>query len=351
MSRITSLLMTTLLFTGAAAAHAPQTELPCTTDEYRQFDSWVGDWVVTTLDGNRAGENKIRPILNGCVLLEKWHGARGSMGKSFNAYSARSGEWRQAWVSGIGGRLDLAGGLDDRGHMVLTETMTDQERGEVLHKISWTPQEDGTVKQHWRTSDDNGAEWADSFVGIYTRQVDSTQSMSDSSLYNGNDVGIAGPHGRLHPQSPSEADQFDFLIGEFSCNDRSRRADGAWRESKATWKAHYILNGHGIQDDYRNSAMAGTGIRVWDSQEENWRVSFYGMPGNAFGLEWKGRKEGDNMVMRRSTNNAAGTAVESVLTFSEITANGFEWESLKIPAEGDPFATWKISCTRNASDS
>ena len=142
---------------------------PCTADEYRQFDFWVGEWSVAQADGSIAGENSIQPILNGCVLLERWQGNSGFVGNSFNAWDAAEGVWRQTWVDGSGGRLDLTGGLDGD-DMVLSGERPGREGGIVKHEIRWTPQEDGTVKQHWRASKDDGDTWGDLFVGTYTRK-------------------------------------------------------------------------------------------------------------------------------------------------------------------------------------
>ena len=148
---------------STAAAQQP----PCSAAEHRQFDFWVGSWEVTTPDGNVAGTNNIRSILNGCALEESWKGAQGSIGKSFNMYFARDGKWHQTWVDGSGSRLDLAGGLDERGRMVLSGFMPGPDGGEVLHEISWEKRANGTVQQHWRASKDSGQTWQDVFKGLY----------------------------------------------------------------------------------------------------------------------------------------------------------------------------------------
>jgi hypothetical protein len=41
--------------------------------------------------------------------------------------------------------------------------------GAQLERITWTPQADGSVRQHWQQSADGGKTWSDAFVGIYTR--------------------------------------------------------------------------------------------------------------------------------------------------------------------------------------
>ena len=164
-----------LLLTPAAAdLAASQAPPPCAAAEHRQFDFWIGDWEVFGPDGKLAGNNSIRSILNGCALEESWRGAQGSIGKSFNMYYARDGKWHQSWVDGNGGRLDLAGGLDERGRMVLSGMMPGPKGGDVLHEISWEELTEGAVKQHWRVSKDGGTAWQDVFVGIYRPVGDST---------------------------------------------------------------------------------------------------------------------------------------------------------------------------------
>jgi hypothetical protein len=158
------LLATLLLAAGFAAAQEPPS---CDQPEHRQFDFWLGAWEVLTPDGQLAGHNTIEKILNGCALEESWRGAKGSIGKSLNMYFTRDGQWHQSWVDGAGGRLDLAGGLDGNGRMVLTGSMPGPKGGKIQHEISWQSVGDGTVKQHWRTSRDGGDSWHDVFVGIY----------------------------------------------------------------------------------------------------------------------------------------------------------------------------------------
>jgi hypothetical protein len=155
---------------AATARQTPAAQQPpsCDAEEHRQFDFWIGDWQVTTPDGQPAGTNRIESILNGCVLLENWTGRSGSIGKSFNMYDRRAGRWRQTWVDGAGGRLDLVGGLDG-GAMVLGGTTPAPDGGEVLHEIRWERFDEGKVRQHWRMSRDGGKSWSDAFVGIYAR--------------------------------------------------------------------------------------------------------------------------------------------------------------------------------------
>ena len=65
---------------------------PCSAEEHRQFDFWVGSWNVSAND-KAVGTNRITAILGGCILMEEWEGKGGLNGKSFNRYDASAGVW------------------------------------------------------------------------------------------------------------------------------------------------------------------------------------------------------------------------------------------------------------------
>lgn len=161
-----------LAATGAPAqtvpAPAPAAQA-CTTPEQRQFDFWVGEWDVTKPDGAVAGRSRIERILGDCVVFEHWTGASGFAGKSFNLYNAGSGRWEQYWVDQSGARLHLQGGLQGE-RMVLSgvQDKPNPQTGLPQHeRISWTPNADGSVRQLWETSNDDGKTWSTSFDGLY----------------------------------------------------------------------------------------------------------------------------------------------------------------------------------------
>ena len=150
------------------------------------------------------------------------------------------------------------------------------------------------------------------------------------------------PFGRLNPNAPTETKEFSFLIGKFECNDRIfNPADGKWYQFGAIWTGKYFLNGQAIQDNYWSPAFSASNIRVFDPRTKTWLVSFYRMPGFANSPSWKGKKEGDTMVMRKG-NEKNG----SRLKFSQISKDGFEWrgENLK---DGKASLFWTSSCKRD----
>jgi hypothetical protein len=137
--------------------------------EARQFDFWIGEWEVTNPAGKVAGRSSIELVAGGAGVLENWTGATGYTGRSLNAWNAAKKQWQQYWVGSDGGVLELAGGIAE-GRMVLSAER--EVRGQRrLERITWTPNADGTVRQHWEQSIDGGKTWTTAFDGLYRKKT------------------------------------------------------------------------------------------------------------------------------------------------------------------------------------
>lgn len=155
----------------ALIRQAQENRTPCATRApFRQFDFWVGEWVVHDASNNEAGTNVIRQVEGGCYLLEQWRGAGGTTGSSMNYYDAARDKWVQHWVSQGGTQIQIEGGLVD-GAMVMTGKIYYLTSGQQADfKGSWTPLEDGRVRQFFEQSVDGGLTWTNWFEGFYTRK-------------------------------------------------------------------------------------------------------------------------------------------------------------------------------------
>ena len=140
----------------------------CDTEAHRAFDFWIGDWLVTTASDNIVRTNKITKINNGCTLLEEYSTPAGYVGKSLNIYDTTRNEWHQPWTDSSGLLLKLNGGMQGVS-MVMQGIGHDRNNNEILNKISWTPNADGTIRQHWEVSSDSGKNWKTVFDGRYSR--------------------------------------------------------------------------------------------------------------------------------------------------------------------------------------
>lgn len=135
---------------------------------FGDFDFWVGSWRVTANgSGAYAGDNVITKVENGCALEERWTSAGGGTGRSINYYNPQTEKWRQVWVAAPGYVIDIEGGLED-GSMVLVGTITTYGN-KAVHpfKGTWTPNEDGTVRQFFEQYSEETKAWQPWFDGIY----------------------------------------------------------------------------------------------------------------------------------------------------------------------------------------
>jgi len=151
---------------AGSVAHAAST--PCAAAEYRQFDFWIGEWLVHGPNGKLAGTSRISLEYGGCVIHERYDTGRGYSGESLNIYDAPRKRWHQSWVDDEGTLLLLDGGIRD-GKMVLEGPGFSGDGTAIVHRITWTPNPDGTVRQFWESTDTNGDQQV-LFDGTYTRQ-------------------------------------------------------------------------------------------------------------------------------------------------------------------------------------
>jgi hypothetical protein len=142
------------------------------TPEARQFDFWIGNWVVHGPDGSAAGRNRIESILGGAALRESWQGESGHAGTSLSGWDPDAGVWRQAWVDANGSWLLLEGGLAGDAMVLEGERPLESDKTKVArHRVSWSIVEGdpSRLRQHWEVSEDGGASWGTVFDGRYTR--------------------------------------------------------------------------------------------------------------------------------------------------------------------------------------
>jgi len=150
-----------------APAFAQQEEAPTPTPKacpagpgFDDFDFWVGDWKVTTMDeGVYVGDNTITKVADGCVLLEDWNGIQNARGYSINYFNLSSQKWRQVWVDNAGYSIDYEGELVE-GAMVMTGTFFSHGSGATMgFRGTWTPLENGDVRQTFEFQNPEDGTW------------------------------------------------------------------------------------------------------------------------------------------------------------------------------------------------
>ncbi len=144
---------------------------PCCQPEFRQFDFWLGNW-ETYKPGTDTllGHNRIVLLQDSCIIQENWTSAQGAYtGTSYNFYNSQTGKWHQTWIDNQGGSLLLSGRLEGKSMVLRSETMKTSKGEPYINRITWTPRADGTVRQHWEISKDDGKTWNTAFDGIYQK--------------------------------------------------------------------------------------------------------------------------------------------------------------------------------------
>ena len=101
-------------------------------------------------------------------MHERYSTGRGYSGESLNIYDSARNVWHQSWVDSDGTLLLLEGGFRD-GKMILEGHTAKTDAPPTKHRITWSPNPDGSVRQLWESTD-AGGRWTVAFDGTYTRK-------------------------------------------------------------------------------------------------------------------------------------------------------------------------------------
>jgi len=141
-------------------------------EKFSQFDFWLGEWnVYTDINKNSeiVGTNTIEKLYDGNLIMENWLSATGNPGSSMNYFDGTKNKWVQHWVSTGGIVINLEGGLKKESMVLSGKIFYQKIDGANLRLLrgTWTPLENGVVRQFFEESNDNGANWYPWFEGFY----------------------------------------------------------------------------------------------------------------------------------------------------------------------------------------
>ena len=156
----------------AAKQQALASRFPCrAAGSYRQFDFWLGSWDVSLGGGPAVGRSTITSDLAGCVVREHWK-TPVEEGTSVNFYDPATRLWHQVWTADGGTVTHYQGSFRDGAMRLEAQGFGDADGISTLRRLTFTPNADGSVRQHFEQSTDGGATWATTFDGHYTRVPD-----------------------------------------------------------------------------------------------------------------------------------------------------------------------------------
>lgn len=171
---INSIIMKFLLFLSSflilSTMTAQTNSCNCCTEKYAEFDFWVGEWEVTQPNGTPAGSNRIEKVQGNCMIREHWTSAKGSFtGTSTNFFNIKTNQWEQLWIDNQGQSLHLKGNRIDNQMILQSDEAKDDDGNRIVQRITWTKNEDGTVRQYWETII-NDSDITVAFDGLYKKK-------------------------------------------------------------------------------------------------------------------------------------------------------------------------------------
>lgn len=149
----------------------------CCTEKHDEFNFWIGTWEVTNPKGDLAGKNVIDKIQDNCILRENWTSAKGNYtGTSSNFYNYKTKQWEQIWIDNQGGSLHLKGTRVGNKMILRTDEAINKDGNPFFHRVTWTLNDDGTVRQYWETITSN-KDVTVAFDGLYRKVARDTKKL------------------------------------------------------------------------------------------------------------------------------------------------------------------------------
>lgn len=147
-----------------------QRAFPCYYDpNYTHFDFWLGEWDVFVGDV-KVGDNKITKQDGGCAVLEQYTTARDYTGQSLNFYDPSDGLWKQFWLDKTGGLTKYVETERRPGYLQFLSGPDSVPANFGTLKMTFTLNEDGSVRQHMEQQQTPESEWQTVFDGKYVKK-------------------------------------------------------------------------------------------------------------------------------------------------------------------------------------
>ncbi len=143
---------------------------PCLKDPVRRhFDFWIGEWDVI-VSGRKVGENNITLAEGGCAIHESYTTSGTFSGQSINYYNPMDKKWHQTWVASGGNVLDYTEVDKSEGMIQFVADFLNPAGQMLKSRLTFTANEDGSVRQLFENSSDGGKTWTAGFDGLYVKR-------------------------------------------------------------------------------------------------------------------------------------------------------------------------------------
>jgi tetratricopeptide (TPR) repeat protein len=143
---------------------------PClSSKDNRHFDFWLGEWNVF-VGTQKVGVNSITMALGGCAVHENYATGGNYAGQSINYYDPIDKKWHQHWVGSGGDVYNYLETKREEGLLQFESKFMGPQGNISLSRLTFTLNDDGTVKQLFEGSTDEGKTWAPAFDGLYKKK-------------------------------------------------------------------------------------------------------------------------------------------------------------------------------------
>ncbi|MDA1264901.1 MAG: hypothetical protein O2816_07480 [Planctomycetota bacterium] len=302
-------------------------------DPQRQFDFWIGEWLVQNRDWQADGSWKngdvtrarITPVIDGAAILEEWAGPlRGGFmnGFSLRAWDPSAEHWDLLlfWtMDGNGGFGQLQGSFR-HGRGEFLSSWSDSE-GEVTQRYSFSDALPDSVRWDSATTRDRGRTWHTDWIMEFTR-TRAASEMTEDRLF-----GEHWTEGKLSPHA--SARKLDGMLGEWTGEQvRGRETSPARLRCKLLDKDCLVLDSLEVQrGDEWDKRLAVRGFsgrrRAWESwhvaEEDTRLLRSFGAPSD--GQAVFEREDAGGQVTWRETLQLTGdslTILEEALVEGEL---------------------------------
>ncbi|OEK01375.1 hypothetical protein BFP97_07525 [Roseivirga sp. 4D4] len=147
-----------------------QNAYPCLgSANYRHFDFWIGEWDVL-VNGRKVGDNSITMAKGGCAIHENYTTAGNYAGQSINFFDPIDKKWHQHWVGSGGDVYNYLETKRESGLLQFQSKFMGPTGNISLSRLTFTLNDDGTVRQLFEGSTDEGKTWTPSFDGLYRKK-------------------------------------------------------------------------------------------------------------------------------------------------------------------------------------
>ena len=138
----------------------------CATVHHREFDYFIGNFRVFNRSGKQIATDEVTPEMDGCALLERWHGRTGE-GVGYSGYDDTRKQWVQTFFQNDGTVLVFHGNMTPAGLLI---SGIDYPKPGVteLNRVLFRRLPDG-FEEYWTVSTDNGKSWRPVFDGFFRR--------------------------------------------------------------------------------------------------------------------------------------------------------------------------------------